>query len=85
MSFLLCPTEGRKTGGQANLEGKKLRSFEGKPFTLKSLSSYPPTLLSSNPPSPRPSPTGEGAFRHSEAQRAERIQPIENNKNVLVG
>ena len=27
-------------------------------------------------PSPQPSPIGEGAFRHSEAQRAERIQPM---------
>ena len=62
-----------KTG---SLEGKKLGSLEGKPFTLKSLSSNPPTLLSSdNHPSPQPSPTGEGVFRHSEPT-GERIQLI---------
>ena len=40
-------------GGQVvwrsgDLEGKKIGSLEGKPFTLNSLSSNPPTLLSSN-------------------------------------
>ena len=38
------------SGGQANLEGKKIGSLEDKPFTLKSLSSNPPTLLSSDKP-----------------------------------
>ena len=37
--------EVRKSG---NLEGKKIGSLEGKPFTLNSLSSNPPTLLSSS-------------------------------------
>ena len=37
--------EVRKAG---NLEGKKIGSLEGKPFTLNSLSSNPPTLLSSS-------------------------------------
>ena len=32
----------------SNLDGKKIRRYEGKLFTLKSLSSNPPTLLSSN-------------------------------------
>ena len=36
-----------KTGSS---EGKKIGSLEGKPFTLKSLSSNPPTLLSSDKP-----------------------------------
>ena len=44
----LKPTEGRKPRRQAYLEGKKIGSLEGKPFTLNSLSSNPPTLLSSN-------------------------------------
>ena len=35
-------------GGQASLEGKKIRRYEGRLFTLKSLSSNLPTLLSSN-------------------------------------
>ena len=62
-----------KTGSS---EGKKIGSSEGKPLTLKSLSSNPPTLLSSNnQPSPQPSPMGEGAFRHSEPA-GERIQLI---------
>ena len=76
-----------KTGSS---EGKKLGSLEGKLFTLKSLSSNPPTLLSSdNHPSPLPSPTGEGAICHPELvsgsqetiachsePAGERIQPI---------
>ena len=47
----------------SNLDGKKIRRYEGKLFTLKSLSSNPPTLLSSKHPSPQPSPMGEGASR----------------------
>ena len=62
-----------KTGSS---EGKKIGRYEGKPFTLNSLSSNPPALLSSdNHPSPQPSPTGEGVFRHSEPT-GERIQLI---------
>ena len=38
----------------SNLDGKKIRRYEGKLFTLKSLSSNPPTLLSSKQPSPQP-------------------------------
>ena len=33
--------------GQASLEGRKIRRYEGKLFTLTSLSSNPTTLLSS--------------------------------------
>ena len=52
--------EVKKSGGQANSEGKKIGSLEGKLFTLKSLSSNPPTFLSStNHPSPQPSPIGD--------------------------
>ena len=40
--------EGRKSEGQANLEGRKIRRYEGKLFSVNSLSSNPPTLLSSN-------------------------------------
>ena len=36
----------KANGGQANLEGKKVGSLEGKPFTLNSLSSYPPIFQS---------------------------------------
>ena len=64
----------------SNLDGKKIRRYEGKLFTLKSLSSNPPTLLSSKHPSPKPSPMGEAELRHSEAQRAERIQLIMANR-----
>ena len=38
----LKPMEVRKAGGQANSEGRKIGSLEGKPFTLNSLSSYHP-------------------------------------------
>ena len=40
--------EVRRSGGQASLEGKKIRRYEGKLFSVNSLSSNPPTLLSSN-------------------------------------
>ena len=36
----------KANGGQANLEGKKVGNLEGKPFTLNSLSSYPPIFQS---------------------------------------
>ena len=38
----LKPMDVRKAGGQANSEGRKIGSLEGKPFTLNSLSSYHP-------------------------------------------
>ena len=38
--------EGRKSEGQANLEGRKIRRYEGKLFTLKSVFSNLPTLIS---------------------------------------
>ena len=38
--------EVRRSGGQASLEGKKIRRYEGKLFSVNSLSSNPPTLLS---------------------------------------
>ena len=38
--------------------------------------------MGSNQYPPRPSLIREGAFRHSEALRAERIQPIENNNKL---
>ena len=51
----LKPTDVMKSEGQSNLEGKKIGRYEGRLFTLKSLSSNPPTLLSStNHPSPLP-------------------------------
>ncbi len=80
-SELVRGQEFKKSGCKANLEGKKIRRYEGKLFTLKSLSSNPPTLLSSKQPSPQPSPIGEGVICHSEPL-GERIQPIEN-KNKL--
>ena len=40
----ICHSE----GCQASLEGKKIRRYEGKLFSVNSLSSNPPTLLSSN-------------------------------------
>ena len=39
---------GQEVRRSGDLEGKKIGSLEGKPFTLNSLSSNPPTLLSSN-------------------------------------
>ena len=39
---------GQEVRRSGDLEGTKIGSLEGKPFTLKSLSSNPPTLLSSN-------------------------------------
>ena len=61
-------------GQEANLEGKKVGRYEGRLFKVNSLSSNPPTLLSSiNPPSPQPSPIGEGVVCHSEPS-GERIQ-----------
>ena len=44
----LKPTKGRKPRRPANLEGRKIRRYEGKLFSVNSLSSNPPTLLSSN-------------------------------------
>ena len=52
--------EARKARGQAGLEVRKVRSSEDRLFTVKSLSSYPPTLLSSDNPLPSPPPR-EGA------------------------
>ena len=55
------------SGGQVNLEGKKIGRYEGKLLSINSLSSDPPTLISSNNhPSPQPSPTGEGVLSHFE-------------------
>ena len=39
--------EGRKSEGQTNLEGRNIRRYEGKLFSVNSLSSNPPTLLTS--------------------------------------
>ena len=80
-SELVRGQEFKKSGCKANLEGKKIRRYEGKLFSVNSLSSNPPTLLSSKQPSPQPSPIGEGVICHSEPL-GERIQPIEN-KNKL--
>ena len=44
----LKPTDVKKSGGQASLEGKKIGRYEGRLFSVNSLSSNPPTLLSSN-------------------------------------
>ena len=45
----ICHSEGcQEVRRSSNLDGKKIRRYEGKLFTLKSLSSNPPTLLSSN-------------------------------------
>ena len=53
--------EVRQARGQACFEDRKVRRYEGRLFTVKSLSSYPPTLLSSdNDPLPSPPPR-EGA------------------------
>ena len=46
----------RRTGGQAGLEVRKVRSSEDRLFTVKSLSSYPPTLLSLSSDNPLPCP-----------------------------
>ena len=74
---LMMADRGQEVRRSGDLEGKKIGRYEGKLLSVNSLSSNPPTLLSSNNhPSPQPSSIGEGAFRHSEAQRAERIQPI---------
>ena len=55
------------SGGQVNLEGKKIGRYEGKLLSINSLSSDPPTLISSNNhPSPQPPPTGEGVLSHYE-------------------
>ena len=43
----LKPMNVKKSGGQASLEGKKIRRYEGKLFSVNSLSSNPPTLLPS--------------------------------------
>ncbi len=42
----LKPTYVRKSEGQANLDGKKIRRYEGRLFTLKSVFSNLPTLIS---------------------------------------
>ena len=44
----LKPMNVKKSGGQASLEGKKIGRYEGKLLSVNSLSSNPPTLLSSN-------------------------------------
>ena len=53
--FIGCQ-EVRKARGQAGLEVKKLRRYDGRLFTVKSLSFYPPTLLSSDNPLPQSLP-----------------------------
>ena len=53
--FIRCQ-EVRKARGQAGLEDRKVRRYEGRLFTVKSLSSYPPTLLSSDNPLPQSLP-----------------------------
>ena len=45
---LIIADGGQEVRRSSNLAGKKIRRYEGKLFTLKSLSSNPPTLLSSN-------------------------------------
>ena len=44
----LKPMNVKKSGGQASLECKKIGRYEGKLLSVNSLSSNPPTLLSSN-------------------------------------
>ena len=58
--FIGCQ-EVRKARGQAGLEVKKLRRYDGRLFTVKSLSFYPPTLLSSDNPLPQSLPQGREA------------------------
>ena len=53
--------EARKARGQAGLEDRKVRRYEGRLFTVKSLSSFPPTLLSSDNPLPQSLPQGREA------------------------
>ena len=43
------------------LEGRKIRRYEGRLFTVKSLFSFPPTLLSSDNPLPHSLPQGRKA------------------------
>ena len=53
--FIGCQ-EVRKARGQAGLEDRKVRRYEDRLFTVKSLSFYPPTLLSSDNPLPQSLP-----------------------------
>ena len=53
--------EVRTARGQAGLEDRKVRRYEGRLFTVKSLSSFPPTLLSSDNPLPQSLPQGREA------------------------
>ena len=53
--------EAQKARGQAGLEDRKVRRYEDRPFTVKSLSSYPPTLISSDNPLPQSLPQGREA------------------------
>ena len=53
---LIRGPEARKARGQAYLEVRKVRRSEGRLFTVKSLSSYPPTLISSDNPLPQSLP-----------------------------
>ena len=53
--------EAQKARGQAGLEDRKVRRYEDRLFTVKSLSSYPPTLISSDNPLPQSLPQGREA------------------------
>ena len=62
---LIRGPEARKARGQAGLEVKKLRRYDGRLFTVKSLSFYPPTLLSSDNPLPQSLPQGREAEKRA--------------------
>ena len=57
--------EARKAIGQAYLEDRKVRRSEGRLFTVKSLSSYPPNVLSSDNPLPQSLPQGRAAEKRA--------------------
>ena len=63
--------EVRTARGQAGLEDRKVRRYEGRLFTVKSLSSFPPTLLSSDNPLPQSLPQGREAEKHAAFTLAE--------------
>ena len=63
--------EASEARGQAYLEDRKVRRYEDRLFTVKSLSSYPPTLLSSDNPLPQSLPQGREAEKRAAFTLAE--------------